>query len=139
MITSVVFELWDWNATGNKLLATESMDIAQIEEDNTWKQFTWLTFYTATCVNSKYADAVKSGFVDGNKFGGQLLVKIDRIQTKNPRPIGSHKILFNKSTSDENDLKSKLFSEMKKEMVLQNRELTYYEEQAPIGKKRLGI
>jgi len=102
-------------------------------------QFTWLTFYTATNVNSAEADDVKKNLVDGNKYGGQLLVKINREMTKNPNPIGSRLILFNKSTSDANDLKSKLFSEMKKELDVLEKKDTYYEEQAPIGKKRLSI
>jgi len=77
--------------------------------------------------------------VDGNKFGGQILVKVCREKTKNPQPIGSRKILFNKSSSDENDLKSKLFKDINNALKEQGKDPKFYEEQAPIGKKKLQI
>lgn len=117
MITNVVFELWDWNFSGvHTLIATEPVDIANFIEAEMMDQFTWLTFYTATNVSSAEAEDVKKNLVDGNRYGGQLLVKINRLMTKNPEPIGSRLILFDKSTSDANDLKSKLFSDMKKQL-----------------------
>lgn len=126
MITNVVFELWDQNShSDHTLIATEPVDIANFIATDMMDQFTWLTFYTATNVNSAEADDVKKNLVDGNKYGGQLLVKINREMTKNPNPIGSRLILFNKSTSDANDLKSKLFSEMKKELDVLEKKDTY--------------
>lgn len=90
-----------------------------------WKQFFWLTFYTATNVNSKKAEEVKKNLVDGNKYAGQLLVKIEREKTKSPKPVSSRVILFDKSSSgDKDDKKSKLFQELKKGLKDEGREST---------------
>lgn len=128
MISNIVFQLYTKNTMlggGDVLLATENVEISQIEENNTWGQFNWLTFYTATDVNSSKAEEVRQGLVDGNRYGGQILVQIEREMTKNPRPIGSNKVLFNKSSSNENDLKSKLFADLAKELKAQNKDTTY--------------
>lgn len=126
MISNIVFQLWTKNSMavggGEVLLATENVEISQIEDAETWGQFTWLTFYTATDVSSSAAEDIRQGIIDGNRYGGQILVKIEREETKNPRPIGSRKVLFNKASSDENDLKSKLFANLAKEIELEKRD-----------------
>ena len=126
MISNIVFQLWTKNSMafggGEVLLATENVEISQIEDAETWGQFTWLTFYTATDVSSSAAEDIRLGIIDGNRYGGQILVKIEREETKNPRPIGSRKVLFNKASSDENDLKSKLFANLAEEIELEKRD-----------------
>lgn len=52
---------------GDVLLATENVDISKIEEEKTWGQFTWLTFFTATAVNSSAAEDIRQGIIDGNR------------------------------------------------------------------------
>jgi len=54
---------------------------------------------------------MKKDVIPGNKFGGQLLIKISREKTNSPRPIEQKPILFNKTMDD---AKSKLFADLNK-------------------------
>jgi len=53
--------------------------------------------------------------IEGNQFGGQLLVKINRVETNNPKPISKSAILFDKGDEKGADEeKSKLFAQLAK-------------------------
>jgi len=67
--------------------------------------------------------------IDGNRFGGQLLVKIDRVKTNNPKPLSKTTILYDNSSDNDNSVekkaKAKLFANLadekkKKGMLMTN-------------------
>jgi len=66
---------------------------------------------------------IKSGELPGNKFAGQLLVKIDREVTKNPRPLEKKTILFNKQNTGRRDTKSEIFAMINKDMMEKGKKL----------------
>jgi len=65
---------------------------------------------------------MKRGLIDANKFGGQLLVRIDREVTKNPKPLEKKVILFNKKSSGK-DAKSEIFEQIAKQMQSKGKNL----------------
>jgi len=74
--------------------------------------------------------------IDGNYFGGQLLVKIEREITNNPYAIKSTKLLFVKSDKDGKKTQTEaLFMDLEKTKQQQGKHMTNFEMQPPVEKK----
>jgi len=69
------------------------LSIKELEELGSWGQFMYIIFYTATDLSSAESQLIKSGVLPGNKFAGQLLIKVEREITKNPKPLEKKTIL----------------------------------------------
>jgi len=77
--------------------------------------------------------------IDGNYFGGQLLVKINREVTSSPKPIGKTTILFDGGDSEAKSQKAELFRDLAKAKQKKGQEMANYDKQPPIKKKQLEL
>jgi len=116
------------------LLATHHLNIAFLEKEKLFDKFMWLNFYTATDVTSTAGALMVKNLIEGNHFGGQLLVKISREETENPKPMGVSQILFDK-TEEKDDQKSKLFASLNEVKKKEGKSLSNYEKRPKSVKK----
>lgn len=68
-----------------------------------WGQFMWVNFFTSCNVESSIGKKMIEGLIPGNQFGGQLLVKIEKEKTKNPKPISKSTMLVNRASEKDVD------------------------------------
>lgn len=79
------------------LLATEFLHIQFLEQKEIWGKFFWVNFYTSVNVQNSIGRKMVEGLVEGNCFGGQLLVKIEKEKTTNPKPVSKIAMLIDRS------------------------------------------
>lgn len=79
--------------------------------------------------------------IDGNRFGGRLLVKIDRVKTNNPKPISKTPILFDMGGdgNEASKAKSKLFANLAEEKKKKGLVMANYDKSPPKKTKKLAV